>query len=181
MRTTIAARIINFRENAPIYDPSTSYTVANNPTPAAPPYPSAPYTASSYYRTTTYTSPVTSTSGTGLPAGPSTYDAYRLSPGIACVAEVLPAIDDQVPAGSAPIPGAASIYDRPARITYTSWLQNMCATRSDAFAAWVYIRGYEVGKFNQTPAEEKRFLLILDRSNLRDRGATVRILGQIDY
>jgi hypothetical protein len=57
----------------------------------------------------------------------------------------------------------------------------MCTVRSDTFAAWVDIRGYEVGKFNQAPVEEKRFLLILDRSNLRDRGSNVRVIGNVDY
>ncbi|QQE11958.1 hypothetical protein JD969_00340 [Planctomycetota bacterium] len=63
------------------------------------------------------------------------------------------------------------------------FLSQLYTVRSDRFVVYGVIRGYENDAFNQSPAEEARFIAILDRSNVYVDGTTapVQTPQLIDY
>jgi len=58
--------------------------------------------------------------------------------------------------------------------------QNL-STRSDVFTAYIYLRGYRVGKFNKGPVESKRFFVIFDRSNVVNGTEAPRIIAVQEF
>jgi len=68
---------------------------------------------------------------------------------------------------------------RQARIA--RWLTQVATVRSDVFAVYVVVRGYQSGDFSTTPVEQMRFVAILDRSRITDADGRVRILGFLEF
>ncbi|WP_145077380.1 hypothetical protein [Poriferisphaera corsica] len=72
--------------------------------------------------------------------------------------------------------GSTQTTDSTEEILYRfQYLAQLYTIRSDRFAVYGIVRGYENDQFNQSPAEELRFIAILDRSNVFD--ATTTALG----
>lgn len=68
------------------------------------------------------------------------------------------------------------------------FLNQTFTTRSDIFTAYILVRGYAEGKFDEGPVEQKRYVAVMDRSNLgKDLNGDgvddidVRIIGILEY
>ncbi len=75
--------------------------------------------------------------------------------------------------GSNPLSSRMSIEEQMMRFQFVA--QNL-TTRSDVFAAYIYVRGYAAGRFNLGPLESKRFFVIFDRSRLTTGTDQVQII-----
>ncbi|MHB1157061.1 MAG: hypothetical protein ACYC26_09490 [Phycisphaerales bacterium] len=72
--------------------------------------------------------------------------------------------------------------DREEKAMVLRWLSQVCTTRSDVFAAYIYIRGYDNGTFDTDHlAEVARVLVILDRSGIVDKDGTPKVIGYVRY
>lgn len=72
--------------------------------------------------------------------------------------------------------------DREEQAMVLRWLSQVCTTRSDVFAAYIYIRGYDNGTFDADHlAEVARVLVIFDRSGIVDQNGTPRVIGYVRY
>jgi hypothetical protein len=71
--------------------------------------------------------------------------------------------------------------DREEQTMILSWLSQMCTVRSDVFAAYVTVRGYPGGDFDEDPIEEIRFVAILDRSGITSADDKVKVLAVMRY
>ncbi|MCC5829842.1 MAG: hypothetical protein JJU36_10390, partial [Phycisphaeraceae bacterium] len=63
------------------------------------------------------------------------------------------------------------------RMARFQMISQVLSTRTDFFAAWVQVRGYRAGRWDEGPVESARFLAIFDRSEVRNPDDTVRVLG----
>jgi len=57
------------------------------------------------------------------------------------------------------------------------FLSQTFTTRSDIYTAYVEVRGYPAGDFRRGPIETKRFFVVYDRSNVKERSDRPRILA----
>ncbi len=57
------------------------------------------------------------------------------------------------------------------------WLSQVGSTRSDVFAAYVVVRGYEAGSFQNGPIEAKQFIAIFSRAHIAAPEHTPKLLG----
>ncbi|MEX0775602.1 MAG: hypothetical protein WD042_07785 [Phycisphaeraceae bacterium] len=67
--------------------------------------------------------------------------------------------------------------DAEARMARFQFLSQVYTTRSDVFAAYIFIRGYQAGAFDEDPIESGRWIVIFDRSGVTSGDSSVRILG----
>lgn len=78
------------------------------------------------------------------------------------------------------------VGDREETFRLLRWINQMCTTRSDVFAAYVVIRGYAGGEFTDggdpaAPDEQVRFVAILDRSEVLTTDGEVKVLALLRY
>jgi|GEM_PF-3735552 len=123
---------------------------------------------------------------------------WRQAPGIASIGEIYKvtggvlgsdSVDNQkLPAGGTTVdftPASAAdgvADDREEQAMVLRWLSQVCTTRSDVFAAYIYIRGYDNGTFNADHlAEVARVLVILDRSGVIDQNTAPKVIGYMRY
>jgi hypothetical protein len=71
--------------------------------------------------------------------------------------------------------------DREERAFALRWLGQVGTVRSDVFAAYVTVRGYPGGDFDEDPIEEIRFVAILDRSGITSADDKVKVLAVMRY
>lgn len=71
--------------------------------------------------------------------------------------------------------------DREERAFALRWLGQVGTVRSDVFAAYVTVRGYPGGDFDEDPIEEIRFVAILDRSGITNADDKVKVLAVMRY
>ena len=53
--------------------------------------------------------------------------------------------------------------DREEALLPLKWLENIATTRSDVYAAYFVVRGYDSGDFDSGPIESARVMVIIDR------------------
>ncbi|MEM0913613.1 MAG: hypothetical protein AAGK09_03285 [Planctomycetota bacterium] len=63
------------------------------------------------------------------------------------------------------------------RLARFQFLSNLFTTRSDVFTAYVVIRGYQAGAYEQGATEQARYIAVFDRSGLRDAGTPLRLIA----
>ena len=72
--------------------------------------------------------------------------------------------------------GAATGFIQEERLARMQFLQNTFTTRSDRYAAYILVRGYDPGDL-KTPVVQRRVTVIFDRSSVWNPADPVRILG----
>ncbi len=96
---------------------------------------------------------------------------------------------DYRPDGSVDADGVAD--DREEQLLLMNWLGQITTTRSDVFAVYILVRGYELGDLTDQPGdadyveekmtEQLRILAIVDRSTIENIGDPPRVLALIRY
>ncbi len=75
--------------------------------------------------------------------------------------------------------------DREESVMLPRMLSGVCTTRSDIYAAYIYILGYpataDLKNDTVDPVEQLRVVVILDRSHVKNRGDKPRVLGMYRY
>jgi len=67
--------------------------------------------------------------------------------------------------------------DREEEIMLTKWLNEVGATRSDVYAAYIVVQGYPAGDFRPGPVEAARLIVVFSRANVRNPGDKAQVLG----
>lgn len=71
----------------------------------------------------------------------------------------------------------AADASRDERLLLARWLTQVGTTRSDMFAAYIYVRGYTVGAFDQPAVDQIRAIAIFSRANVRNAGGQAQLLS----
>lgn len=72
--------------------------------------------------------------------------------------------------------GAATGFVQEERVARMQFIQNTFTTRSDLYAAYILVRGYNPGDL-KNPVAQRRVVVIFDRSSVFQPGDPVKILG----
>ncbi len=128
----------------------------------------------------------------GRPAG------SRTSPGIAHMGELVPVLQLALTSGSYAIDTSAIggvwvdmigqnmdptaladgvIDDREEQVMLARFLNQVASTRSDVFTAYITVRGFQAGAFDQDPIEAARYIVVFDRSGMTSNSDRPRIIG----
>jgi hypothetical protein len=100
------------------------------------------------------------------------YDRYDLQP----LPEVQQFYDDSA-ATTDDIIRREAVDGPDERLARFQFLSNLFTTRSDVYTAYVVIRGYTAGAYQNGPVEQAHYIAVFDRSGLRDAQTPVRLVA----
>lgn len=60
--------------------------------------------------------------------------------------------------------------DREEQLMLSKWLYEMCDTRSDVFAAYIIVQGYQTGSYSSGVKESRQLVVVFSRANVHENG-----------
>lgn len=76
------------------------------------------------------------------------------------------------------VPADGVANDREEEIMLAKWLTEMTDTRSDVFAAYIVVQGYQVDNFTEGATESARLIVIFSRANVKEAGDKAVEIGR---
>ncbi|MAE62516.1 MAG: hypothetical protein CMJ49_14310 [Planctomycetaceae bacterium] len=71
--------------------------------------------------------------------------------------------------------------DREEQALWARYLSQVTSTRSDVFTAYILVRGYTAGRFNDGPVEQKHIVAVFSRAHLFDDSGSAKLLAWQEY
>jgi len=74
-----------------------------------------------------------------------------------------------------------AVDDRDEEIMLAKWLNQVAGCRSDVFAAYILVQGYEADNFSSGPVESKQLIVIFSRSGVYESGDKATVIDRLYY